>query len=764
MNSTLALAIGRTTLILGLPAVVGSCHLFAKGPTQNRAANQEEVGSTQIAVLAVKRLDEYREELQPTFAMRDGDAARAEVIPETARFQESVRDALGVQLAAALPTEIGSTTETITSGTAQPPVVEKEKVTVSGSGDPASTPNAPGAPTDHYDRLKLPTNFFDTALRRDPMLEYLAATALYQEVKLLNTYVRDASIGDGYQAYIVRLQVAVQPRRRNQPYDTYVTFSFFLKDEDVGVAAKDAPDDSHLALQAKVLESFRTPSIQQNPVRILPLLVTDNLESALVSRSSQVAREIGLAVLGTIGTVGAEAGVVQAYEELSSQLTQDLNSLFMISRVSDNTVQVRLGASHVGADAYSMTARTHNVTLLVMMPPPAEGWSPTGLTCAAKTVFVDADSGDPPPRATESMLARTIQAKARGKDEKAVIDAVRRNDRIAFIRALQGSGLRSSEERSLWLDLAYLSGSEGGYAELDIELPRDPNPDLAANQTALLMDDGKVARVELRLGDDLDRVVERLTATLEVRKRSKPQESGASTTTSTGHGAASGPANASVPIDTPAAPTNGTALMTGNESSGEAVDPEHRLAARSIVVTRDGRGLAIDFPSLIGTKLISKDGAGEDLTLRIDEEQRGDRYSSSPPLCRAIKGVVLVKTEPSASSRLRLEVSLTRIPLLDGKKTCDVQVEIPGTLDGWTGPVILKVTDAAIDDESPAVKSKQLEKKSLNSWLVARPTDNAPSFSIRLSSMEVSTKVILQLLVDGDEADKKELEIVRKAL
>lgn len=59
------------------------------------------------------------------------------------------------------------------------------------------------------------------------MLEYAAATAFFQEVKLLNRYVADAALRRGCRAYVVRLQMSVVPFARNFPLDVYSNISLF---------------------------------------------------------------------------------------------------------------------------------------------------------------------------------------------------------------------------------------------------------------------------------------------------------------------------------------------------------------------------------------------------------------------------------------------------------------------------------------------------------------------------------------------------------
>lgn len=60
----------------------------------------------------------------------------------------------------------------------------------------------------------------------EPQLRYTLATSLIQYVCLTNRYVRDMVNLDGYEAYIVRVQIGLMPLSRQAQYDTYVDIAF----------------------------------------------------------------------------------------------------------------------------------------------------------------------------------------------------------------------------------------------------------------------------------------------------------------------------------------------------------------------------------------------------------------------------------------------------------------------------------------------------------------------------------------------------------
>ena len=165
-------------------------------------------GSTHVAVLSVTKFDDYKDTLQPAFDLTPQQALEKSV-PNTMHLEQALVDAfsarVGLKLAPSseLPAGFGEDGD---GAVATPSITQNV-------GD-----RAPKAVLD------------PTAIALDPHLSYLAATSLYQEVKLLNRYVQDAAIRQGYRAYIVRLQVTKMPRLRNQPYDTYVNIGFFQSD------------------------------------------------------------------------------------------------------------------------------------------------------------------------------------------------------------------------------------------------------------------------------------------------------------------------------------------------------------------------------------------------------------------------------------------------------------------------------------------------------------------------------------------------------
>lgn len=195
---------------------------------------QEEAGTTHIAVLSVEPWEEARESLQPKFALTEAQALEI-AGASTQAFEEKVVDALEMMVKLAPPTDSTSETRRSTSGLSDAsgsplPAYTSDRTdsrAAGNIGDVAAAPATAGL-TD------LPpsagTSPLGKTLSLEPMLKFAAATALFQETKLLNSYVENAVQRYGYDAYVVRLQVSLMPSARKQPVDAYSTFSFFLGD------------------------------------------------------------------------------------------------------------------------------------------------------------------------------------------------------------------------------------------------------------------------------------------------------------------------------------------------------------------------------------------------------------------------------------------------------------------------------------------------------------------------------------------------------
>lgn len=460
----------RNLLVCLLAAsLLGSC-LKGLGIERRalRSTSVREAGSVHLAVLAVAPWSHYVSALQPDFQL-SADQARGMVVRDAISELELGRSQMGIGASGAQDAE---------SAPVLPPL-----------GSAESRLTAVSAPKE----------------RPDAMLEYWNATSLYQEVQLLNRSLRDAAIPSGHRAYMVRLQVGLVPRKRHQPYDVYTTLSFFSPEEQpAGVDARLAGLTPGTSLRGTITGAPPTgPSV-------LPILVTDNLEASSISRAQEDVQRLSVMLSGFPGSFAAQAAADLMTSSFAAQIAgRDLNSLLTVSRVSDNTLRVRIGAMREPSAGYAMVPRNHYVTLLVMVPEQA----PAAVQVLARTSLVDTETGAELSETSDADLAALFVAVQNGDAFgglgtdvlEVLLEHAQRNDQRGFhglLREHMGEAHPGpSAAQALWLDLvSMMIGSR--WASSWIELPGHGQweivPDTFYAQTAIVRDDGQsAARVTL---------------------------------------------------------------------------------------------------------------------------------------------------------------------------------------------------------------------------------------------------------------------------
>lgn len=436
-------------LLLGLSTAFSGTGCRAGSPLYRpvRASDMRDAASVSVSVLSVAPWSEYARALQPNFDLSTDDAVHA-----------SVPDSRWVNEARQRQARLGKETVVLDEGSSgvQPKSVPSLLFPQNG---PVGGPVGP---------VELPIDAQNGA--QDPVLRFTAATALYQEVQMLNRYIRDAAIPNGFRPYMVRLQVSLMPNRRHAPYDAYTTLSFFVP-------------GNRLGLERAVPLSTQDEIFQEpfgNAPKVLPVVVTDNLEATVQSRSLErvfsllytLAEFPGSAIIDKM-----DSGIVEnaIMDEVHGR---DLNSLFSVSRLSENTLRIRMGAMQQATADYAMIPRNHHVTLLLMVP---EG-SPPLMEVVSKTELVDTDTGRVLPagdaRGTNRMLAEVGDRwglDALGEEGLlALLAHAEANDQAGFSGRLWGmlpaSHRARASERALWMELIALTVGEEYTASL-FELP-----------------------------------------------------------------------------------------------------------------------------------------------------------------------------------------------------------------------------------------------------------------------------------------------------
>ena len=455
-----------------------------------RAENMRDAGSVHLAVLAVAPWSDYVQALRPNFELT-ADQALAKVARDGRWHNQENQSAQGAGAESVLldqPSATGRQPAKPMPGMQVPQAYLEGPYVRLGPGGAQ-----PGA---------------DSESGPDAMLKYSAAAALYQEVQLLNRYISDAAIPAGFRPYMVRLQVSLMPSRRHAPYDAYTTLSFFIPGEHGNDEGSEPPSQSPKHTTDDGI--FDGPF--GNGPKVLPLLVTDNLEASLESRSFENIRTLLLSLLDYPGNSFIEpmfSGMLHGAVR-DQVFGRDLNSLLTVARLSENTLRIRLGATQEATANYAMVPRNHNITLLLMVP---EG-APPLMEVVSKTVLVDTENGDElvasDARAQGEVLEAFRKAQHLEDLETATLEAMhalaRQNDQEGFAALLHASlgaeRLAGLNERSLWIELVSLVIGDQ-YASSLFELPGqgqnvEESSQVFRNQTLVVEDDGNRASVVLR--------------------------------------------------------------------------------------------------------------------------------------------------------------------------------------------------------------------------------------------------------------------------
>lgn len=313
--------------------------------------SQSQAATTHLAVLSRKIFTEdVVKAISPNFTL-DGETAYLRSVPLTGDFRELRSAAFK-----------GSLQVEANPGSVATPGQE----TIASASDPK--PIAEGVPA---------------LVAADARTTYSVATGLFQDVAGLNNYVRNYPELDQHIPYIVRLQLSVIPRRRNLPYDLYSDLSFFA---DLGPKSR---------------TRFQRAADEQNPelveqVRIVPAVPLFASEAVEAGRDQQTLERLRTAALSGAGSAGifSLGGGLSAEEKRRLQaLTQELNGLFTMGRVTENVVRVRLGAVQNATSSFEMIPRTHNITLLLMVPEGAQV-----VNIKAQQSMINVETHEPLPR------------------------------------------------------------------------------------------------------------------------------------------------------------------------------------------------------------------------------------------------------------------------------------------------------------------------------------------------------------------------------
>lgn len=469
----------------------------------------EDVGFAHVSVLSVAPWHEIEGMLQPGFDLTPEDA-RQRALPVTVRWEEKLMLAL-----------IGK----VGVGTDKP-------------SPPAADASAQPGFKD-WDKFEAANN---------PMLEYQLANALYQEVQILNNYVRYAAQSKDCEAFLVRLQVSIMPLAHDMPYDTYVNIGFMTEPEHLRKVMKRDLETTeminreirkklckHVAPQNsdpqkdldKICKESATVFERTDPMfslnckddqrcydnndtpKAIPLLVTDSLEAAQTLTSAKLLMQAAAAVKRSFDgdAVGAELGA--ALDKERTKARKDLTSTMTVTRVWDNFLRARFGAVRTDEKTYAMVPRNHNISILLLVPKCMFVGDKAQMVVTSSADFADAFTGKLVPGSTVDG-GRVLKEIARGYTELDVSDsdiekiaAYQQNQNQLGMQQhlswiMQGKPTIDPEvlriNENTWPWLWHLFAAEHQYAQVHktfLTLDKPPSPAFDQKQTPLLVDDGK---------------------------------------------------------------------------------------------------------------------------------------------------------------------------------------------------------------------------------------------------------------------------------
>jgi len=507
------------------------------------AEKQQNVGSVHVAVIGVARWSDVASQLQPKFIFTEENAL-SKAIPTTLAQYQELLDSIKIALRLAPPTSATTSEEMISKKDSGEESKTSQSTAEKKAGDVSQTTQISAtAATRLYDKPP----FTAAASVYDPIMVYQNALTLYQLVALLNRSIKDAALREGYDPYIVTLQITLMPYSHDLKYDAYSTISFFSGSKMEGAAtptkvesdsnnynsfveyilqwalkqpyndiktlkeeiekteffkitySKENKENKANELAIKLYEMYKNKLRNllggkscQNPF-ILPLLATDNLEAGSDVRCVNEIRQLSLALVALVQGFGASAGIDKTKQFMSSVAGNDLNSLLTLGRLSDNTIQARLGAMlQPNKNNFSMVPRTHNISLLVMAPKTGLNSNTTNpsieiksIRAISRTIFRDTKTGDMLNTRTERIinnnLLRILNSyniiiptdESVNKICQTLLNSVQENDYDLFVQVLNfqfnAKNIDLSYE-SLWVDLASL-WIGGQYTQITFDLP-----------------------------------------------------------------------------------------------------------------------------------------------------------------------------------------------------------------------------------------------------------------------------------------------------
>jgi hypothetical protein len=235
-------------------------------------------------------------------------------------------------------------------------------------------------------------------------------------------------------------------------------------------------------------------------------------EASLESTAQASRTDLGLSLGGSLGTVGVGAGAGSTAEDEQRALYRAINTPFSVARITDNTLQVRLGAVFAGTKTgYVTPAQQYFLTALVLLrrtslqeASRADSYLLDLLPCpavfyVAETSIRDVKKGaelsrEDPKAVLKAKLAALLPTHRAETEQLA--EAVLSGDYREFVRAL-------GDKNDVWADAVEVSSSMGRSVG-SFTVPDRYFKFFSTAAKAAVVDDGKAAT--LTISDSLANV------------------------------------------------------------------------------------------------------------------------------------------------------------------------------------------------------------------------------------------------------------------
>ena len=257
-----------------------------------------EVAAINLSVNNVTPWANISAQMQPNFSLSGTDAL-SKVLPATELVQQQTLSAFYLGLGFGYKLSGSATASDAPTPAAATPVV---------------LPSAPSTGT--------------AAVSVQPTMQYEAANNLFEKVQMLNRDITDAAIQKHYTPYLVRFKLAVRPfMQDNLAYDVDTRVSFIQEFCD----EEDDPDNN--CLNIKEVENRKQLKELTQTLKVIPLLVTDDLERQLNANAKLDSTQLN-AALGAVLPHGLAATLNEGYlnQQQSSVQGQAYNNRLSVKR------------------------------------------------------------------------------------------------------------------------------------------------------------------------------------------------------------------------------------------------------------------------------------------------------------------------------------------------------------------------------------------------------------------------------------------------